>query len=962
MNKHVLAAILAGMGLTLQSHAQVVVSQIWNGSNAGAPAARFVELFNKGTTPQDLTGWSVQFSGSSPTWYVLPISGVLSPGGYYLIQTAPQSPSSGTTLPRPDAIWPATNWAGVTSVSLGKIAVVNSTTPLADGCSWPSGSIVDLVGYGSANCREGASSAQNAPAMANTAPGVGLRRAGGGCTDTNVNSADWSTLAPPVPRNSLSNGFVTVTGNSSAVAPGASFVMGASRNAGASCNPLTSDFVSAVADTSGLIGGVPSLPLANQGGGFFSQSISISPAQAPGVYDIPLTVSNGVNTLTIGYRVRVFPPIANDLCANAIPLDTSVTSLTVDLSNATNDVDIGSCNTGSVGGYGVWYTITPATDVTMIFRGTSRADTSCGIWTKPAPGNAAADCTTFTGSNGSCTSSETWGAHFLAGKTYYLQLASQSGRPPLEPVVASLTWVSTPPANDSCATATEIVDLGSPIPFTVDSRAASSDPISTCSEDASDAAQSVWYRFTAVQDGALVVSLDTSSSEIPPLVMVAYEVPGTPVPGSDCPTFNSANITSCTIANGSVVSLAVTAGRGYYVMLHSDLAAPFAPTAPFSGTFSFVPRPSNDDCAGAETVSMPPYVLYPFASDNRGARPSSPPINIGSCATATADTASVWYRYDSTSTGSLVISYAPDSNQQLPRTGVWEMNPDSASCPTAGPATLCSASGSVTVPVRSGKTYYILMQTDRDSLPIVPLAGTFLLVPAPDNDDCANASILSLPDYSPVQQIVDLRGATPSAPPVSIGACDGFPVDNWSAWWRYDATGPGTLRVASSGGTVMGLWEQNAPGSCPATGPTTLCYVVPPARDIAIQSGKSYLMLIKTSNDAQPNDLTTLTFTFTPSLTGACCCGAHCSITTPEACAGGNSAFAGNGTACVPASSLTPCCRADYNRTGGVTVQDIFDFLAGFFANNGCADMNDSGSVSVQDIFDFLAAFFGGGC
>jgi len=53
-------------------------------------------------------------------------------------------------------------------------------------------------------------------------------------------------------------------------------------------------------------------------------------------------------------------------------------------------------------------------------------------------------------------------------------------------------------------------------------------------------------------------------------------------------------------------------------------------------------------------------------------------------------------------------------------------------------------------------------------------------------------------------------------------------------------------------------------------------------------------------------------------------------------------------------------CLADFNASGTVTVQDIFDFLSAYFTNQPTADVNDSGSVTVQDIFDFLAAYFQG--
>lgn len=53
-------------------------------------------------------------------------------------------------------------------------------------------------------------------------------------------------------------------------------------------------------------------------------------------------------------------------------------------------------------------------------------------------------------------------------------------------------------------------------------------------------------------------------------------------------------------------------------------------------------------------------------------------------------------------------------------------------------------------------------------------------------------------------------------------------------------------------------------------------------------------------------------------------------------------------------------CPADFNGSGGATVQDIFDYLATWFSSIPAADINASGSVTVQDIFDFLAAWFAG--
>lgn len=70
--------------------------------------------------------------------------------------------------------------------------------------------------------------------------------------------------------------------------------------------------------------------------------------------------------------------------------------------------------------------------------------------------------------------------------------------------------------------------------------------------------------------------------------------------------------------------------------------------------------------------------------------------------------------------------------------------------------------------------------------------------------------------------------------------------------------------------------------------------------------------------------------------TGACCRGATCEVSTAAACTGFASAFSGTGTVCnvFATNNLSPCCLADFNHVGGIGIQDIFDFLAAYFA--GC--------------------------
>ena len=172
----------------------VVISQVYGGGgNAGATFKNdFIELFNRGATTLNLTGWSVQYgSATGSTWSPTPLSGTIQPGQYYLVQEAPGAGGS-VNLPTPDATGSIAMGA-----TAGKVILANVATPLSGSC--PSGAaVVDLVGYGTtANCFEdGAATA----APSNT---TAVLRAESGCTDSDRNASDFAVGAPS-PRNTAS--------------------------------------------------------------------------------------------------------------------------------------------------------------------------------------------------------------------------------------------------------------------------------------------------------------------------------------------------------------------------------------------------------------------------------------------------------------------------------------------------------------------------------------------------------------------------------------------------------------------------------------------------------------------------------------------------------------------------------------------------------------------------------------
>ncbi len=190
----------------------VVISQIYAGGGSTNALLKndFVELFNRGASPVNITGWSVQYQTATGTgdWTVTSLTSfTLQPGQYYLVQegqtlgcNAGVDPC-GSNLPTPDA----TDTIDLATTG-GKIAIVDNTTPLTGGVTGTAplagatcptgGTIMDFVGYGTATCSETSPS----PALGQT---IATVRKLHGCQDTDSNLADFNMVAQPlVVRNS----------------------------------------------------------------------------------------------------------------------------------------------------------------------------------------------------------------------------------------------------------------------------------------------------------------------------------------------------------------------------------------------------------------------------------------------------------------------------------------------------------------------------------------------------------------------------------------------------------------------------------------------------------------------------------------------------------------------------------------------------------------------------------------
>jgi uncharacterized protein (TIGR03437 family) len=203
------ATIGDGTGVgTIQNDdpANLVISQLYGGgNNSGATFQNdFVEIFNRGTTTVNfgITSYSVQyassggsFSGSASNFIAL-TSGSLIPGQYFLVKLSGGT-TNGVGLPTEDASNSSLNM----SATDGKVALVVGTAVATTTAGCPTSvTVADFVGYGSANCSETSATAALSPTKS------ALRKTNG-CTDTDNNSADFTTptlSSGTPPRNSSS--------------------------------------------------------------------------------------------------------------------------------------------------------------------------------------------------------------------------------------------------------------------------------------------------------------------------------------------------------------------------------------------------------------------------------------------------------------------------------------------------------------------------------------------------------------------------------------------------------------------------------------------------------------------------------------------------------------------------------------------------------------------------------------
>jgi len=205
-----LSLFMKSVNAQIASHP--VISEVYGGGGNSGSVYRndFVELYNPTPAAVTLTNWSIQYepaSGTGSSWQKTIFSGTVAAHGFFLIQEA-QGAGGSASLPQPDAV-------GTISLAStgGKVALVNDTVKIAGPAT---GTVVDFVGYGSANQFEGSGpagalsnttsanrKARSSSTLASMSIG-GVDSLAGNGWDSGDNRADFVTASTQGPQNSSS--------------------------------------------------------------------------------------------------------------------------------------------------------------------------------------------------------------------------------------------------------------------------------------------------------------------------------------------------------------------------------------------------------------------------------------------------------------------------------------------------------------------------------------------------------------------------------------------------------------------------------------------------------------------------------------------------------------------------------------------------------------------------------------
>ncbi len=348
----------------------IVINEVYGGgSNSGATFnADYIELYNGGTVPADLSGYSLQYAsatGSFTSIIALPGTSI-APGGYYVVQTQPSGTIGSALTP---------NFTSSSNINLsatsGNVILVAGTTAAGACPAAGATNVLDRVGYGTGTCFEGSAAA---PAGSNT---TSLQRVPNG-SDTNNNVVDFiAAVGSPGTANAAAATAPTITSANTATFTqnvAGSFQVTATGNPAPTFSTAGPLPTGVTLSSSGLLSGTP------------TQS---------GTFTFTITATNGTSpdatqtfTLTVTPAQTVTPQRPNVDFDGDRKSDFVVTRNITDGANPTNKSKYWYVSQNGTGAFSAYsFGLDTDREIPADFDGDGKADVA--VWRSGAPFQAA---------------------------------------------------------------------------------------------------------------------------------------------------------------------------------------------------------------------------------------------------------------------------------------------------------------------------------------------------------------------------------------------------------------------------------------------------------------------------------------------------------------------------------------------------------------------------------------------
>ena len=503
-------------------------------------------------------------------------------------------------------------------------------------------------------------------------------------------------------------------------------------------------------------------------------------------------------------QVVLYPPPANDLCANAISLTSNPTCI------ITSGTTLGGTNSGLAGSLCGGFVANPDDDVWYSFVATSAAHDIILAPTAPlnavlelrtaACNGALIQCVDGAGIGGT----ETLSLQGLSIATPYririygrgVGYATQGNFD-----ICIVNGVVTPgPANDNCSGAITVVPGGSPTCASPTAgtvlNATQSAPSTICFGTNND---DVWYKFVATQSVHNVIV--TGSAQFDAIIEAFSGACG--ASGIACMDNTGDGGTETLSLTG------LTPTATYYIRVFDEgVGAPPTLTFTICVTTPAIPGPpANDNCAGAINLN-PGNSCSPYLQNAAGATlsPQSTPICGGNL------NDDVWFKFTAAQTSSII---------QATGQGAYDMaiTAYSGSCVTTtfldcinntGPGqTETLTLNGLTI----GQTYFLRVYDFAAGVPVNANISICVVnvipPPVPTNDLCDDAIPMNCGDIVFGQ---NSNGGTSGGDPVAV--CGGMTTAGINGIW-YRTTGNGDyFRVSTCNGTTFNTKVAVYSGSC----------------------------------------------------------------------------------------------------------------------------------------------------